>query len=51
MEIVFVVDSSGSVGSNNFPSEIKFVTRFLADFHISHDQTRVAFVNFGDAVS
>lgn len=46
MDIVFLIDSSSSVGKNNFHSELKFVKKFLSDFNVSFNHTRVAIVTF-----
>lgn len=46
MDIVFLIDSSSSVGKKNFHSELKFVKKFLSDFNVSYNHTRVAIVTF-----
>lgn len=46
MDIVFLIDSSSSVGKSNFRSELKFVTKFLSDFNVSFNYTRVSIVTF-----
>ncbi|XP_076046526.1 sushi, von Willebrand factor type A, EGF and pentraxin domain-containing protein 1-like [Oratosquilla oratoria] len=46
IELVFLVDSSASVGAENFFNEIKFVRKLLADFTVSYNETRVAVVTF-----
>ncbi|KAK2725235.1 hypothetical protein QYM36_001622 [Artemia franciscana] len=46
IELVFLVDSSASVGSENFFNELKFVKKLLADFTVSYDTTRVSVVTF-----
>lgn len=46
MDIVFLIDSSSSVGKSNFRSEVKFVIKFLSDFNVSFNYTRVAIVTF-----
>lgn len=45
-ELVFLVDSSASVGADNFLNELRFVRKLLADFTVSVDMTRVALVTF-----
>lgn len=45
-ELVFLVDSSASVGAGNFLNELRFVRKLLADFTVSLDATRVALVTF-----
>lgn len=46
VDLVFLIDSSSSVGKSNFLSEIKFVKKMLADFNVSYNYTRVAIVTF-----
>ncbi|XP_070563038.1 LOW QUALITY PROTEIN: sushi, von Willebrand factor type A, EGF and pentraxin domain-containing protein 1-like [Ptychodera flava] len=46
VELVFLVDSSGSVGIENFFNELKFVKKLLADFTVTSWATRVALVTF-----
>lgn len=46
IDVVFLLDASSSVGKNNFLSEMKFVTKFLSDFNVSFNYTRVALVTF-----
>lgn len=46
IEMMFLVDSSSSVGKENFASEISFVKRLLSDFNVSFNYTRVALVTF-----
>lgn len=46
VDLVFLIDSSSSVGKSNFMSEIKFVKKMLADFNVSYNYTRVAIVTF-----
>lgn len=46
VELVFLVDSSASVGAENFFNELKFVKKLLADFTVEYDATRVALVTF-----
>ena len=45
-ELVFLVDSSASVGKKNFLAELKFVTKLLADFTVDRNTTRVCVVTF-----
>ncbi|XP_076388011.1 sushi, von Willebrand factor type A, EGF and pentraxin domain-containing protein 1 isoform X1 [Megachile rotundata] len=47
MELVFLVDASGSVGLKNFQSELNFVKNLLSDFSVEPSVTRVAIVTFG----
>ncbi|XP_077500331.1 sushi, von Willebrand factor type A, EGF and pentraxin domain-containing protein 1-like isoform X2 [Amblyomma americanum] len=46
VELVFLVDSSSSVGADNFVNELRFVRKLLADFTVSYDRARVALVTF-----
>lgn len=46
IDIVFLVDSSSSVGKENFVNEISFVKRLLSDFNVSFNYTRVALITF-----
>lgn len=46
IDVVFLIDSSSSVGKQNFLSEMKFVVKFLSDFNVSFNYTRVAIVTF-----
>lgn len=46
IEMVFLVDSSSSVGKENFANEISFVKRLLSDFNVSFNYTRVALITF-----
>jgi len=43
---VFLVDSSASVGADNFESELKFVRKLLADFTVSENATHVAVIAY-----
>lgn len=46
VELVFLVDSSASVGAEDFTNELKFVRKLVADFTVDRDTTRVAVVTF-----
>lgn len=46
LDIVFLIDSSSSVGKLNFHNELKFVVKFLSDFNVSFNYTRVSIVTF-----
>lgn len=45
-DIVFLIDSSGSVGKTNFRFQLKFVRKILNGFNVGRDFTRVAIVRF-----
>ncbi|XP_047361548.1 sushi, von Willebrand factor type A, EGF and pentraxin domain-containing protein 1-like isoform X4 [Vespa velutina] len=47
VELVFLVDGSGSIGLNNFRSELNFVKKLLSEFTVEPLTTRVAIVTFG----
>ena len=46
VDLVFLVDSSASVGADNFYNEIKFIRKLLADFTVSHNTTRVVVITY-----
>jgi hypothetical protein len=46
VDLVFLVDSSTSVGEANFLNELKFVQRLLANFIVDRHTTRVAVITF-----
>lgn len=46
MDIIFLIDSSSSVGKSNFHSELRFVIKFLSDFNVSYNYTRVSILTF-----
>ncbi|XP_023320541.1 sushi, von Willebrand factor type A, EGF and pentraxin domain-containing protein 1 [Eurytemora carolleeae] len=45
-DLVFLVDSSASVGADNFYNEIKFIRKLLADFTVSYNSTRVVIITY-----
>ncbi len=46
VDLVFLVDSSGSVKEEGFWNELKFVKKLLADFTVDRNNTRVAVITF-----
>lgn len=46
IDIIFLIDSSSSVGKSNFRSELRFVIKFLSDFNVSYNYTRVSILTF-----
>jgi uncharacterized protein YegL len=48
LDLVFVVDTSGSIGFNNFIKIQKFLIDLVSNFEISLNQTRIALVEFND---
>lgn len=48
-DLVFLIDSSYSVGNANFRSEVKFVRKVLNGFKVTYNFTRVAVVPFSSS--
>lgn len=48
-DLVFLIDSSFSVGNANFRSEVKFVRKVLNGFKVTFNFTRVAVVPFSSS--
>ncbi|KAL3867863.1 hypothetical protein ACJMK2_040709 [Sinanodonta woodiana] len=46
IDLIFLVDSSTSVGKNNFIEEVKFVKKLLSDFTVDTNHTRVSVITF-----
>jgi len=46
VELVFLVDSSASVGAEKFANELKFVRKLLSDFTVDRHTTRVSVITF-----
>lgn len=46
IDLIFLVDSSTSVGKNNFREEVKFVKKLLSDFTVDSNHTRVSVITF-----
>ncbi|XP_052257236.1 sushi, von Willebrand factor type A, EGF and pentraxin domain-containing protein 1-like isoform X1 [Dreissena polymorpha] len=46
IDVIFLVDSSTSVGKKNFALEIKFVKKLLSDFTVDVNDTRVSVITF-----
>jgi uncharacterized protein YegL len=51
IDVIFVLDSSGSVGSNNFQTMKTFVINVISDFSIGPTKTRVGIINFSTDVA
>ena len=49
-ELVFLLDRSGSIGSDDFGVEVFFVESLLTEFSIGADATRVAVVSYSEDV-
>ena len=46
LDIVFVLDASGSIGSSNFVTMKDFVNRIISNFEIGADKTRVGVIRY-----
>ena len=51
VDIIFLVDSSTSIGKHNFIDEIKFVKQLLKSFTIDIDHTQVSVITFSSRVA
>ncbi|XP_074641309.1 sushi, von Willebrand factor type A, EGF and pentraxin domain-containing protein 1-like [Tubulanus polymorphus] len=49
VDLVFLVDNSGTMGRKNFKNELQFVKKLLADFTVSEKGTRVAVITFASS--
>lgn len=48
---MFLVDGSGSIGSDVFGDEVlRFISEFIDLFDVGPDQTRVALVQYSDQI-
>jgi len=45
-DLIFLLDSSASIGYKNFLSFLRFLKRFIANFNISYNGTRIAVISF-----
>lgn len=50
VDIVFVMDNSGSIGNNNFEIEKKFVSSLVENYGVPPPKTRVAVVSYSSHV-
>lgn len=48
--LIFVIDSSGSIGAENYKNNFIFVERFLGGYQIAEDKTKVALITYGSSV-
>ena len=48
MDLVFLLDSSGSIGDTNYDKVLKFVTETVSQFDIGPSATQIGLVIFGD---
>ncbi len=46
-DVIFVLDSSGSISDQDFNAALKFTRRIVGLLDISQTHTRVALVNYG----
>ena len=51
LDIVFVIDSSGSIRSERFPKVLNFVNSIVDQYEVSSDATRIGAVVFSDSAS
>ena len=49
MDLVFLVDGSGSVGQTNFDTQIQFLSDIIASLDISPTGSRVAMFQYSDS--
>jgi len=50
IDLIFVLDGSGSEGANNFGKQLQFVVNFTNQFEIGDNNTRVGLLTFATAV-
>ena len=50
IDLIFVLDSSGSVGSTNFQNVKNFVSNLVSQLEIGPDNTQVGVINFATSV-
>ena len=48
VELIFVIDSSSSVGKHDFTNELNFVKKLLSDFTVDTNNTRVSVITFSN---
>ena len=51
LDLLFVLDSSGSIGSFNFATMKNFVANVIANFEIRANSTRVGLIQYSDTAS
>lgn len=51
IDLIFVLDSSGSVGASNFQNVRDFVANLVGQLEIGPDSTRVGLINFGSSAT
>ena len=51
IDLIFVLDSSGSVGSSNFQNVKNFAANLVRQLEIGPDNTRVGLIRFGSSAS
>ena len=49
-DIHFLLDSSGSVGSNNFRKQLDFIKQFASSFNVSSTGVRIGVTTFDSTV-
>ncbi len=45
-DLIFLLDSSASIGHKNFISFLRFIKRLIENFNISYNGTRIAIISF-----
>ncbi|XP_012944165.2 collagen alpha-1(XII) chain [Aplysia californica] len=48
MDLLFIIDSSGSLGADNFKKELHFVEELVGSFDVSSSEVRVAALTFSN---
>ena len=51
LDIIFVLDASGSIGSSNFVTMKNFVNTIISNFEIGANKTRVGVIRFASSAS
>ena len=48
IDLVFLLDSSGSIGKENWPKMLKFVKTMSSKLMVDQDRVRIATISFGN---
>ena len=51
IDLMFILDSSGSIGSGTFENVRNFVINVVSDLTLSEERNRVGVIEFSDEVS
>lgn len=46
VDLIFLIDSSASVGRTDFQNELKFVRKLLSDFTVDNNHTKISVITF-----